>query len=160
MFGVGEVDMTNEHAGPLPGSYWVQPDKLLAGPYPGSRDPETQRGRLNTLLGVGITAFVDLTQTDEREAYAPLLPEGVQYQRFAIRDFGVPSVQRLNTILDAIDAALDEGRKVYLHCWGGIGRTGTVVGCFLVRHGMSGDGALQEIARRLHSGSPETDEQR
>ena len=31
---------------------------------------------------------------------------------------------------------------MYLHCWGGVGRTGTVVGCWLVRHGRTGDEAL------------------
>ncbi|MCG8352317.1 MAG: hypothetical protein MI924_31515, partial [Chloroflexales bacterium] len=34
-----------------------------------------------------------------------------------------------------------------IHCWGRIGRTGTVVGCYLACHGMSGEAAIQEIAR-------------
>jgi len=46
-----------------------------------------------------------------------------------------------------IDAALAEGNVVYVHCYGGIGRTGTVVGCYLVRHGLSGREALVEIVR-------------
>ena len=46
----------------------------------------------------------------------------------------------------AVDDALGEGRTVYVHCWGGIGRTGTVVGCWLVRHGLTGRGALDQIA--------------
>ena len=70
--------------------------------------------------------------------------------------------------LDAIDEALDAGRNVYVHCWGGIGRTGTVVGCWLVRHGMTGDEALAEIAERWrgmekryrHPRSPQTAQQR
>ena len=37
---------------------------------------------------------------------------------------------------------------VYVHCWGGIGRTGTTVGCWFVRHGRTGDQALAEIAER------------
>ena len=37
-------------------------------------------------------------------------------------------------VLDAIDIALCEGHGVYIHCWGGVGRTGTVVGCWLKRH--------------------------
>ncbi len=69
-------------------------------------------------------------------------------------------------ILDSIDAALNAGHVVYFHCWGGVGRTGTVAGCYLVRHGMSGEGALHRIAE-LRQGtsdgwkrSPETLEHR
>jgi protein-tyrosine phosphatase len=73
----------------------------------------------------------------------------------------------MESILDMIDDCLKAGRKVYLHCWGGIGRTGTTVGCYLVRHGMSGDEALNQLSEwwrsvpksRVHSQSPETYEQ-
>ena len=68
--------------------------------------------------------------------------------------------------LDAIDEAIESGETVYVHCFGGIGRTGTVVGCYLVRHGMTGVEALDQIAQ-LRQGtpegwqvSPETEEQR
>lgn len=50
-------------------------------------------------------------------------------------------------ILNVIDQELEAGNGVYVHCVGGVGRTGTVIGCHLVRHGMSGDEALQEIKR-------------
>ena len=49
-------------------------------------------------------------------------------------------------ILDTLDAALAQGETVYVHCFGGIGRTGTVVGCWLVRHGLTGEQALAQIA--------------
>jgi protein-tyrosine phosphatase len=62
---------------------------------------------------------------------------------------------------------MEEGRKIYLHCWGGIGRTGTTVGCYLVRHGRTGEEALRQLAEwwkkvpksRIHIHSPETHEQ-
>ena len=65
-------------------------------------------------------------------------------------------------ILDTIDTALSDGRNIYLHCYGGKGRTGVVVGCYLTRHGMSGSEALELIKklRRNMNGdsgqSPET----
>jgi len=73
----------------------------------------------------------------------------------------------MKTILDKLDESLRTGRKVYLHCWGGIGRTGTTVGCYLVRRGMSGAEALSQLdawwrgvpKSHLHPHSPETLEQ-
>jgi protein-tyrosine phosphatase len=35
----------------------------------------------------------------------------------------------MTTILDAIDESMTAGKPVYVHCWGGMGRTGTVIGC-------------------------------
>ncbi|MBI2334113.1 MAG: dual specificity protein phosphatase family protein, partial [Chloroflexi bacterium] len=89
------------------------------------------------------------------------------YQRFAIRDHGVPSEQTMTLILDTIDAAIQSGSPVYVHCWGGVGRTGIVVGCYLVRHGMSAEKALERVnalyKTRPHNyflvRSPETEEQ-
>ena len=73
----------------------------------------------------------------------------------------------MKSILDQIDRSLAAGRKVYLHCWGGIGRTGTTVGCYLVRRGLNGEQALGQLAAwwrdvpksRIHPQSPETREQ-
>jgi hypothetical protein len=73
----------------------------------------------------------------------------------------------MTTILDAIDSSLAGGRNIYLHCWGGIGRTGTTVGCYLVRHGLTGVQALAQIAEWwkdvpksvYYPRSPETDRQ-
>jgi len=68
-------------------------------------------------------------------------------------------------VLDAIAGDLQIGKTVYVHCWGGIGRTGTVVGCHLVERGRTGQEALETI-RALRSSvpdlrlSPETKAQR
>jgi protein-tyrosine phosphatase len=74
-------------------------------------------------------------------------------------------MERIMEILDAIDLAISDGKNIYLHCFGGKGRTGLVVGCYLARHGMPGVKALQVI-QELRKGlpdaakpSPETDEQ-
>ena len=48
-------------------------------------------------------------------------------------------------ILDTIDGALTRQETVYVHCWGGHGRTGTVVGCWLVRRGHSPKQAISQI---------------
>jgi protein-tyrosine phosphatase len=52
-----------------------------------------------------------------------------------IRDLSVPSIPDMKGTLDDIDAAIAAGGCVYVHCWGGRGLTGTVLGCWLARHG-------------------------
>ncbi len=146
--------------GPNFGTYWVRPGKLLAGPNPSAFHEDVTQGNITRLLEAGVTYFVDLTEPDERESYDPFLPDGIIHHRLAIPDFGTPSVEHMCAILNTIDTALEQGRVVYVHCMGGIGRTGTTVGCYLVRHGLTGQEALLEIARLLHDGSPETPEQR
>ena len=82
-------------------------------------------------------------------------------------DFGVPSAALMRTTLDTIYDALGAGAIPYLHCWGGIGRTGTVVGCLLREQGFSAVEALAVIERKWlsmekrtrHPRSPETDAQ-
>jgi hypothetical protein len=160
---------------PLPESYWVEPGRFLAGEYPAGWNAREAHKQLAALLAAGFDTFIDLTSPDEFDPYQPILDKeasrlglAAAYQRFPIGDFGLPTRPQMTTILDTIDAALAAGHKVYLHCWGGIGRTGTTVGCFLVRRGKSGAQALRQLAdwwrlvpksaRNPHS--PETDAQR
>src|SRR5262245_43820233 len=140
---------------PIPDSYWLVPGKLLAGEYPGAHAEAEARQKLRAFLDAGVTHFLDLTEEDEGlRPYLPLLSEeaetikrAVQHQRLAIRDVGIPSVELMSEIQQFIANALEEGHVVYVHCWGGIGRTGTVAGCYLVEQGLSGEDALAEIAR-------------
>ncbi len=158
---------------PIPESYWVIPDQFLAGQYP-TLNETIARQRLESFLKAGITDFIDLTQPHELVPYEPLLKElaalyelQASYTRIPIRDGGIPKQETMLEILDAIDASIKRNRKVYVHCWGGIGRTGTVVGCYLVRSGEQPKKAVEQVNRLYHTRpgdlflrrSPETDEQ-
>ena len=70
----------------------------------------------------------------------------LRYRPFPVRDMGVPTREVMADVLSTLRAELDEGRAVYVHCWGGIGRTGTVAGCWLVEEGHSAAEALARIA--------------
>lgn len=142
--------------GPIPDSYWVEPGRLLAGEYPGALNPDVAQDKLRRFLDAGVTMFLDLTQAGEYglEPYAPLLRGQAEHRRMPIPDGGTPTAEEMTRILEAIDDALRAGQVIYVHCFGGIGRTGTVVGCYLVRHGLSGVQALAELAR-LRRGTPD-----
>jgi hypothetical protein len=157
---------------PIPSAYWAEPGRLLAGEYPGARDEAEALRRLALFRRTGIDLFLDLTEEGEgnylgeplRPYDAAIAPIG--YRRMAIPDLTCPSHDEMCAILDTIDRALEDDKRVYVHCWGGVGRTGTVVGCWLVRHGRSPAEALaliEELRATTPNGrrrSPETDEQR
>ncbi len=150
---------------PFAKSWWVDAPRLLAGCYPGALDAAEHRRKLVALLDAGVRSVICLQPPDERGRddrafvpYEPLLKElaiargtDVRCLRMPIRDMDVPTVPAMNAILDAIDGEIADGRPVYVHCWGGHGRTGTVIGCWLVRHGACGEAALQQITKlRMH----------
>ena len=161
---------------PPPGTYWVDPGHFLAGAYPGHVEPSYATARIALLLALGIDWFVDLTWPGELPEYDELLPDArerdpggaVTYSRYPIEDHGLPrSRSEMREILAEIDAALAAGHRVYVHCRAGIGRTGTVVGCFLAERLGNGAAALEELDRLWHASgrhrdfpsSPETPEQ-
>ncbi len=131
-------------------AYWVA-DRLAAGPFPNPWAP--------ALVDVGLSEFVDLTGLGAR--YEPL-PRPARRTAFPIPDFSTPSAGQMVEILDHVDEHLADG--VYVHCGAGIGRTGTVIGCWLIRHGLASATNWQQALDALrHPGaprSPETDAQR
>jgi ADP-ribosyl-[dinitrogen reductase] hydrolase len=154
-------------------AYWAVPGRLLAGEYPGARLKQEAAAELDALLDSGATCFVDLTEEGEGP---PLRPYGallrtraaargthVTVLRFCVPDVGVPTSWQMRAILSAIGIALNAEETVYVHCWGGVGRTGTVIGCRLVEDGIPALEVLSRIAE-LRSAtarvSPETSEQR
>ena len=103
-----------------------------------------------------MTFFLDLTEEDEGlEPYALLLQEEaikrdqkVVHRRLPITDLDVPTTEQMSEIQQTIATALEAGQTIYVHCWGGVGRTGTVLGCYLVEQEVSVAEALTEIQRR------------
>jgi hypothetical protein len=165
---------------PIANSYWLPGGQVLAGEYPRTYDEAGSTERLHALLASGLRSFVDLTEaTEGLQPYEQLLASlaremelDVCYTRLAVRDVSIPTVEVMRTILSHIETELAAGRLVYVHCLGGVGRTGTVVGCLLIEGGATGEEALAVVAdlfetmspekvhRHRHDGSPQTEQQR
>ena len=145
---------TNGGDRPSPNSYWIIPGRFAAGEYPGAFESGEAATKVKALLNAGINHFIDLTgPRDHLNPYAEIAEQEarrlgltVGHERHPIVDESVPSLEQMSRTLDAIDDAMSAGKSVYVHCWGGVGRTGTVVGCWLVRQGRTGDEALRQLA--------------
>ncbi|HWL45639.1 MAG TPA: protein-tyrosine phosphatase family protein [Ilumatobacter sp.] len=146
-------------------THWVQPARVLAGEYPGDRDPELALVKLHYLLSIGVRMFVDLTgpldgltdyrvQLDEAAAARQV---AVAYVAHPMRDAVSLEVAEVARVVADIRAGFAHG-AVYVHCWRGVGRTGRVVGHLLMSDGMSSESATAALMP-LSEGVPEADAQ-
>jgi protein-tyrosine phosphatase len=136
-------------------AWWVEPDRLLAGEYPGARTPKEAAEKLRLLLEeASIDSIVDLTTpADGLAPYREALREAaekagrqVDHYAYPIPDMGVIRQDGYDAIVFHIRSEMAAGRTVYLHCWGGKGRTSTVVGCLLIDDGLDYEAAITRIA--------------
>lgn len=134
--------------------------------------------QLSDLIDTGVTLVVNLMEASELElfqtffeTYETILPElakaksrTIRLERFPIPDRSIPTTEQMISILKCIQHEVDAGSVVYVHCMGGIGRTGTVIGCHLVEQGHPNP--LEQLQALTASESeyfwptPQTDEQR
>ncbi|KAH9923845.1 protein-tyrosine phosphatase-like protein [Fomitopsis serialis] len=159
-----EASALRARARPIPNSYWATPF-LVACEFPYCPLTPAQIARrcttqkLDALLAAGVRTFIDLTEPHELFPYAPHLasacaqlgidPHDVEYHSFPIRDRALPaSPAYVRKVLAVLRDTERRGRVAAVHCRGGIGRTGLVVGCWLVDSGRARDGtdALRMIA--------------
>ena len=167
---VNNTNSTWEHDELIHG-YWVIKGELLATEYPGAKELQKARQKLATLIDAGITSFVDLTEAgemtrggDRMKPYDALLRDvaaergvAVNYRRHPIRDTWITTDDHYDEILEHIRAELAAGRVVVLHCWGGKGRTGTVVGSWLIDAEGLGYPAVLDRMEDLRRGSRKDD---
>jgi ADP-ribosylglycohydrolase/protein-tyrosine phosphatase len=160
---------------PFERSYWIIPGKLLAGEYPAASDTIESNKKLEGLIQVGIKTVINLTEENEHNQngiklfdYTDYLTHaGIEVHRKPIKDISVPAKGEMYDIIELIDNSLKADKPVCFHCWGGVGRTGTVLGCYLLHTKMANKLNVFETINYLkrttsisHRQSPETEEQR
>lgn len=129
---------------------WIEQDRLAGGMYPRGESALTDLGRQ------GISVLINLHKRPQDPEV--LARHGLTEVHLPVADFTPPTPEQLHEGVAAIDAALTAGRRVLVHCGAGLGRTGTLLSCYLVRHGLSPDEAISQV-RSKRPGSVETPDQ-
>lgn len=141
-------------------SYWVVPDRFLAGPHPGPCSLFGSPRKLRHVLTRGIDCFLDLTEVGEIPSHSALVAtlaaelgrKHVRLLHRPLREHRTPTVDAMRGILDEVDVALSQGRRTFVHCRYGVGRTSMVVACWLIRHQKVSSSNVLYHMDRLRSG--------
>lgn len=144
---------------------------LYAGQYPGSKHTVLHSIKLGQLIEREIDCVISLMEAEETSFFTPYTKAlkqanpRIELLQFPIQDMKVPTQKQCETIVEAIEEMLTCNKKVYIHCWGGHGRTGTIIGAWLVAQGYHPKDALDTIksqrkqTRFEDQPSPQTSEQ-
>jgi atypical dual specificity phosphatase len=126
---------------------WLIEGSLAGCPYPRSD------AACRALARHGVTLLINLHE----RPHPPdrLARHGVTEVHLPVPDFTPPSPEQLERGVDAIEEGIAFGRKVAVHCGGGLGRTGTLLACYLVKHGLAPGEAIARV-RDARPGSIET----
>lgn len=122
---------------------WLEPGKILAGSIP------YFKYNLDELRSMGITNILSLTRRNF-ETY-PDMQWNDEHVTAPIEDNGIPSPDIASFALGYIQGSYRGNRPLYVHCRGGVGRTGIILGAYyhLIR-GMPLDDAIQFVRKRVN----------
>jgi atypical dual specificity phosphatase len=127
------------------GVSWVLEDRLAASGM-------LLEGDRGVLAELGITAVLSLTRRNPFESGPP---DGLSHLHLAVPDMTCPAPEDLERAVEFIEEHVGSGRRVLVHCGAGLGRTGTVLACYLVARGATAEEAIRRV-RQVRPGSVET----
>jgi protein-tyrosine phosphatase len=115
----------------------------------------------------GISSVLSLLESEEekdldlQDEPAEVQRQGLKFRSLPIPDRKVPpSETKLLGVLEDLDRSLLSGNNVLVHCRQGVGRTGLLAACLLVRKGLSPGAAIDKVSGARGVAVPETEEQR
>jgi atypical dual specificity phosphatase len=103
----------------------------------------------------GVRSIITMTENSLPESWV----KNVKYLHVPTEDFSAPDMEQIDEAVEFIQTRLENDEPVMVHCAAGIGRTGTILACYLVKYQkLSAKDAIQKV-RKERPGSIQSESQ-
>ena len=128
---------------------WLINNKLAGSGMP------TSSTELQWVIAQGIKSVITMTENPLPESWV----QDVKYLHMPTEDFSAPDMEKIDHTVDFIQERIKNGEPTMVHCAAGVGRTGTILACYLIKyHNFSVQDAIDKI-RKERPGSIQSESQ-
>jgi len=115
---------------------WIIEEKLAGSAIPTSKE------EVDWVIEEGVKSIVTIREEPLEDEWI----KDINYLHVNSNDMGVPEFNDLVFAIDFIRRRIEENKPVMVHCLAGLGRTGTLLACYLIKYeNMSADDAVQKV---------------
>ncbi len=128
---------------------WLIDNKLAGSGMP------TTIAEITWVQKQGVKSIVTMTEAPLPESWI----KDVKYLHVPTEDLSAPDIEQIDQAVEFIHERLQSEEPVMVHCAAGIGRTGTILACYLVKyHKLSAKDAIEKV-RKERPGSIQSESQ-
>lgn len=128
---------------------WLINNKLAGSGMP------TSSTELQWVIRQGIKSVITMTENPLPESWV----QNVKYLHMPTEDFSAPDMEKIDHTIDFIHERIKSGEPTMVHCAAGVGRTGTILACYLIKyHSFSVTDAIDKV-RKERPGSIQSESQ-